>query len=160
MRRTLTFLAAVAVAALLLLAGCGGDKRLSKDDYQKQMMEKVGAFVAATGKIDEATSSDSPRDVKVKALKDGRKAFDDAADDLDDLSPPEDVEEAHDLIVSGLRKYADYLEEPTKALEAGDEQRARDLLSADPPFAGDFDRATQIYTDKGYTDLVTFFNNS
>jgi hypothetical protein len=113
-----TRLAGLLVAALLLLAGCGGDDRLSKEEYQGEVQGVGKTLGDALGGID--TSSAGGLDEVGGQVTGLQTALREAADDLDDLSPPADVEDAHEKLVDGIRGFADDLEQLAEAAESGD----------------------------------------
>lgn len=144
-------LVALAVAAVAL-AGCGGGgDRLTKEEYQAEV-RKVGATLSgALGGVDtEGAGGLSAVEGQVEQLQ---SALRDAAAELEDLSPPEDVEGAHEKLVQGIRGFADDLDDLNDAL-------GREDLGAIRSFENDFmnsDSVKQIreaaeeLQEKGYT---------
>jgi hypothetical protein len=112
-------------AATFLLVACGtsGDP-LSRADYQDELDQATGAVEQAFTQLGE-----SLQDVSADkgSLEDAagevgniQDELDSAADELDDVSPPEDVAPAHDKLVDGMRGISDDLEDLKSALEEGD----------------------------------------
>jgi hypothetical protein len=112
------------IALLLLLvlaaAGCGGDGgRLAKPEYQKevrQVGDTLGKSIRGLGEAGSNTDLKAAAK-QIETLQDALRA---AADDLDELRPPEEIEGAHDELVDGIRGFADELDELRKASAAGD----------------------------------------
>jgi TolA-binding protein len=114
--------AAVALAglcALVLLAGCGGGHRLSKQAYgQKVQTVYIGikqAFAGSNTKLGSLQELAARVHVVQKEL---RKA----ASELDDLTPPKDVQEQNETLVKAMRDYAADLDRLASAAERGDAQ--------------------------------------
>ena len=116
---------AVALVAAGLAAGCGGgDDRLSQGEYEDRVAD-VGtnleqSFDDLSGTFDEGdgASLDDAADQIGQIQEDMRQR----ADELDDVEPPEDVQEAHDKLVEGLQGFADDLDEFRQAVDEGDVQ--------------------------------------
>src|SRR5688572_21989473 len=98
-RRMIVLTMLLALAALVA-SGCMGG-RLSKDEYQKEL-DKIGKTLDKQGKIfcDPGSLSD-------KTFEEAADSLDGASEDLDELSPPENIEESHDEMVEALAESAD-----------------------------------------------------
>ncbi|HYF24585.1 MAG TPA: hypothetical protein VD931_02495 [Baekduia sp.] len=142
--------AAVSCALALLVAGCGGGP--DKDEYVKEF-NQVGNTLerTLTSLGTDITGSTDPKEIGTK-LDDGAKALDDAAKELDELEPPDDAQEAHDKIVSGVQDLA-------KTFRTGaDQARSNDLSKLVTTFssiegsagATKIKEAQQELKDKGY----------
>jgi hypothetical protein len=108
------FLTITALAALSL-TGCGGERRLSKSDYE-QRVRAVYANVQEAFRKTNVTSTKLLAD-RVEQAQGGLRS---AADELEKIEPPEKVEEETEELVEGMRKYADDLDELREAAERGD----------------------------------------
>ncbi len=110
----------LASLALLVFAGCENESRMSKPAYAKKVRtEWAGvraAFLAAVGRPGERPSARTLAERVSRVQQALRKA----ADDLDMVEPPKDVEEPHEEFIEGLRGYADDIEPVRKKLLAGD----------------------------------------
>lgn len=116
----------VALVALLAVAGCGGGAdRLSKDEYAKRVaaagdtladtFTTIGSETSSLSTSD--ASSDEVLDQAAANIRKGSSALRSTADDLDDLEPPEDADDAHEKLVKGLRLLADDVDELADAVE-------------------------------------------
>ena len=114
--RPSAFLVALLVA--VALAGCGGEARLSKREYE----QKVRTVYAGVQEAFRATDVQEGLGEKVAAAQEELR---DAADELDAVEPPSEVARHHEEIVDGLREYAEDLDELRNAIAAGDRERVR-----------------------------------
>jgi hypothetical protein len=111
-------IAAVAVLALAA-AGCGGGggEPLSKADYEQQLTE-IGTSLdqssQALGDAFQAQDISKAGDQIAAMQTDIRKL----ADQLDDITPPEDVADPHQDLIDGLRGMADDFDEFRDAVES------------------------------------------
>lgn len=108
--------------ASLTLVGCAGDEgRLSKVEYA----EKVRSVYA---EVQEAfRQTDVPLSDLADRVEDAQAKLRDAADELESLEPPEDVEAENAQIVDGFRSYADELDRLRNAAERGDQRTIDDF---------------------------------
>jgi hypothetical protein len=152
---------ALALCGLGLLSGCGGDgdeessstsapQPLSKQAYEDQFNAIVAKF-EADPKPDAPPPGASPEQ-QGEALAQGLEKTRRLAGELDRLDPPADIRHAHDQFVEGLREIADQAEVAVDALRAGDEAKARRLVSsfAKPATLAKITRARQEFARKGY----------
>lgn len=118
-RAILPLLAAAALAA----GGCGDDgRRLEKAEYE----EKVRSAYAEVQEAFQQTNVPS-LDELAGRVEDARKQLREAADELEGLQPPEDVEAENAQIVQAMRAYADDLDRLRNAAEQGDERTIEDF---------------------------------
>jgi soluble cytochrome b562 len=111
------------IAAPLLASACGGDeKRLTKTEYQQQVQaiydDVRKAFQGTTTNV--ASLSDLSARVST-----AQQELRDAAERIDDLNPPEEVEEQTHEIAEGLDAYADDLDELRQAADEGDAKQVQ-----------------------------------
>ena len=107
------------VVAAVALAGCGGgEDRLSKAEYQEEV-HKVGNTLsgALSGVDTEGAGGLSAVSGQVEQLQSALRG---AAADLEELSPPEDVEGTHEKLIQGIRGFADELDDLNDALQRED----------------------------------------
>ena len=114
-RRLLRALAAL--VAVVVAAGCAGDQRLSKSEYEQEVQSvyaDVRRAFLATGQ-----SSTSPQDLAAR-VETARESLNDGADKLDDVQPPRELLEVHQELVLGMRGYATDLEKLQRYAKTGD----------------------------------------
>lgn len=110
--------ALTALALVVLAAGCGGgDDRLTREEYQTEVREVGDTLGGALSGVDTSGGDLTAVQGQVEGLQEALRT---AADDLDELEPPEDVAGPHDRLVEGVRGFAKELEELGQALEEGD----------------------------------------
>ena len=113
----------VVVATVALIApSCGGDSRLSKAEYERRV-NQIGQELSDTLE----TTFSSPQFQDPSSLKDaadvlrqGQKEMAGAADRLDGVNPPEEIEGIHDRFVKGIRDFARDFGTFADATEKGD----------------------------------------
>ena len=118
-------LVALMAVGALALAACGG----GKDEYAadvKDIVQPVGSKLTSLGS--QLQGQGSVED-KVADLEEAESTVNGAADDLEELSPPEDVTDEHDEYVSTLRTLADDIGSVTQAVEAQDQAAAQEALT-------------------------------
>lgn len=108
MRRAvvLVYLAALAVA----LTACGGGngspaERLTKAEYEQELAALGGAISEGFESVGDPGTQEE-FEAQIEQAQSDLNAF---ADRLDGLSPPEDIESAHEKLVEGLRQFSDDL---------------------------------------------------
>jgi hypothetical protein len=99
----------------LLLAGCGGEERLSKSEYE-QKVQVVYADVQQAFRETNVKAQSHLAD-RVEAAQEQLR---EASEELEAVEPPKDVEEDNEEIVEGMRDYADDLDELREAAARGD----------------------------------------
>jgi chromosome segregation ATPase len=148
--RTRTIAILLIVVAAAVAAGCGGgDGRLSKAEYE-QRMQAIGSELrtasAAIGDLSQTRDLDKLADT----IAEFRDRLDEAADDVDALSPPEDVEEETEKIAAALHAFANTFGEMEDAAREGD---LAALQKAQAEIAGETaeaQQATESLKRKGY----------
>lgn len=138
---------AIAVLSAALLAGCGG---VSKADYEKDV-RKVGTEVEKDlDKLDSGTPT-------AKDLDTAKDSLEKAADDLEDIEAPSDVEKLHDDLVDTLRDTADLLDEMAPLMEKASkdpaslgEKEMKQMNDITTKFGAIEKRMSKI--EKGYKD--------
>jgi len=113
----------VMFAALALAAsscgGGGGDKQLSRSEYETQ----VGAILQplqGTTLQDLVSISPADKDQAIAALKNGETKLHDAASNLSSMQPPDDAVGATQRLAHGVGQIADEVTVVRKGAEAGD----------------------------------------
>jgi hypothetical protein len=146
--RPLTTLAPVAAAVALFVAGCGGSG-VSKNDYVKDLNEAVASLQKSTASLGpEATSGGAAE----QRLQDGAKAMDAAAENFNNIAPPDDAKHAHGQIVDGLHKFADTFRDAADAAHSKDDAKLLKVISSidESPGAKELQAATEELAAKGY----------
>ena len=157
-RRTQALAATTAVLALLL-AGCGDDGGTKTATTSSSKADFEQGFKAAVARANSAPPIQLPQGATLQQQADGvEQGLERAralADALDRLQPPDEVRHAHELFVSGLRRFATDGEKVVAALRAGDEAEARKLLgpnggALDPLAIKQVTTARREFAAKGY----------
>lgn len=142
-----------ALFGALTIAGCGGDG-MSKQEYESRVREISNEATDKVTKSFGEQEGDVPSGESIQAAA---QAYEQGADDIDDLDPPEEVKDAHETLVEALRlmgqtmgSLGEEVEQAptnkgkhqaiTKGLASGDFTRAREQLA----------RALDEFNDKGY----------
>jgi hypothetical protein len=107
---------ALVVLGVALLAACGGNDRLSKQEYE----QKVRTEYADVQEAFLATGASFNQPDLAEKIERAQAQLHEAADELDDAEPPKDVEAENQQIVDGMRRYADSLDRLRNAAERGD----------------------------------------
>ena len=108
---------AVLLALVLVLAGCsgGGREQFSKAEYEETVR-------TAYADVQEAFRQTNVDDVSELAprIEDAQDQLRDAAGELEDVDPPDEVEAENAQIAEAMRAYADDLDGLLEAAERGD----------------------------------------
>jgi hypothetical protein len=106
----------------LLASGCGGGSRLTKTQYERTV-NQIGNQLTATltdtfssPKLTDPSSLQEAADV----IRTGQRNIRDAADRLDEVNPPKEIEEIHDQLAQGFRDFATAFGAFAQATEKGD----------------------------------------
>ncbi|MBA2537271.1 MAG: hypothetical protein H0V20_07565 [Actinobacteria bacterium] len=143
-------------AAVVLAAGCGGGDRLSKDAYQQELDSAIlkieQAFEGLGDSLQQVGSGSGSLDAVADEIGNIQEELNSAGDQLDGVTPPEDVEAAHTKLVDGMRALSDDLEEFKDAVDDGDKgainEFATDAGSLDS--VKKLEEASNDLKDKGY----------
>lgn len=98
------------VAALLVfaLAGCGGggdSGQLSKSEYESQ----VGAIAVGLTEAIQTIGAQSTVKGTVTALQQAESTFAKAAEEMDAITPPDDIADEHAALASAVRAFGEEL---------------------------------------------------
>ncbi len=125
MRRGLVLVVLLALG----LGACGGGDggsasgdRLTKAEYEQEIAAIGKTFSEGLGGV---SNAQSPEEISDR-LSQAKDQLDAIADKLDDVSPPEEIEEAHDKLVSGVRSLSEDLDEIGPKLEDAAQQAQDD----------------------------------
>jgi hypothetical protein len=111
------------VVAATALVACGG---AGKDDYAKDVRGIVNPLDDKLSGLNTDITQQTTAQDKAKTITDAQKAIADAAQKLDDLTPPDDVKAEHDKFVEAVKTFGDDLGPIGKAVQEGDAQAAQD----------------------------------
>ena len=95
--------------------GGGSDEPLTKAEYEQQMSAIGKSLTDSLNSLGSATSADAAADL----LKKLQGELEDAADEMDAISPPEKVQIEHGQLVDGVRAFGDELGPVITKLEGG-----------------------------------------
>lgn len=95
----------LALATMALLGACGGEERLSPDDYRNQVMDLNATAMSGFDVLDRL-DTDTSREIRAGVTR-ARGAFRSYAAKLDQLTPPEKVEHLHRLHLEAARAFVE-----------------------------------------------------
>jgi hypothetical protein len=101
--------------AAALLAGCGGEDRLTKPEYEQKVRSEYAKVQAAF----QATAGAPTKELAAR-IGEAQSRLRAAAEALEGVEPPEDVEREHEELVEGMREYAEDLDGLLEGVEKGD----------------------------------------
>jgi hypothetical protein len=105
-----------ALAAALATAGCGSG---GKNDYVQSVNEAQVSLQKSLSSLSGISASSSGAQV-ASTLEKGGNALDAAADDFNDIKPPDDAKHAHGKLVDGLHKLAGTFRDAAKSAKSND----------------------------------------
>jgi hypothetical protein len=148
MRVKRAFLLVMLAALALAVSSCGGggDKQLSKSEYETQ----VGAILQplqGTTLQDLVSISPADKDQAIAALKNGETKLHNAASNLSSMQPPDDAVDATQRLAHGVGQIADEVTVVRKAAEAGDFSKLVQFkvsLASDPAVSEIRDAALEL----------------
>lgn len=123
---------ATALLSAALLAGCGG---VSKAEYEKEVKAVATKVEKDLDKLDSGTPT-------AKDLDTAQSTLETAADDLEDIEAPSEVEELHDDLIKTLRDTGELMDKMAPLMEKASE---------DPTSLGEkeLEQMNEITTDFG-----------
>ena len=140
----------LALAGLLVVAGCGGDTA-SKNDYVESINKAQTDFVSNVQKASTPPSTGgSPVDAAQGTFDNIDKAIDTVIKDLEAVEPPDEVKDLHADLISEMN---DLQDEVTKAADSLDSKDPAKLAAAQQAFATN---ATKLQTR--FTETITAIN--
>ena len=140
----LVMLSALALAASS--CGGGGDKQLSKSEYETQVGAILQPLQGATLQ-DLVSISPTDKDQAIAALKNGETKLHNAASNLSSMQPPDDAVDATQRLAHGVGQIADEVTVVRKAAEAGDFSKLVQFkvsLASDPAVSEIRDAALEL----------------
>lgn len=139
------------LAALLLAAGCGGDARV---EYEQDLRSVGAGIERSLGKLPSGDGAQVDEEELARLAADVARA----AEQLDELEPPERVRGAHRQLQQGLAVVADALDE--LARDVGDAPTPEEHSAVFVEFAtderidaafADIETAQETFADAGYS---------
>jgi hypothetical protein len=124
-----------AIASALVVSACGN---ADKNEYVTDVNQATTALTTSMAKIGQINPTD-PAAV-AGTLDEGGAAIEKAAKDFEAITPPEDAQKAHDLMVSGLHSLATTFGDAADAARAKDTEKLMKVLG-------------EIQTSKGAKDI-------
>jgi hypothetical protein len=115
---------ALTLTCAAALAACGGDDRLSADEYREQGNEACKAYEQRLGELSQPSSLE---DVPGYA-DDAQAELTELIDTLDELQPPDDLEQKHNELVRVGRPSVDALGDLSAAGESGEQEEVQKVL--------------------------------
>jgi nitrate/nitrite-specific signal transduction histidine kinase len=111
----------------LLVGGCGGksEATMTKAEYVKQM-KAVGVGLGKT--LNQFATQSDPKKAGA-ALATAQSGLRDAAKQLEDMKPPENVQTQHAKLVAAVNEFADELDPIIQKLQNGNASAAQLVLA-------------------------------
>jgi hypothetical protein len=146
----------VCLLGVVVIAGCGGGggggEPLSKEDYEAQMQALQTDLSASAAELQRAFSD--PQDIEAMAagLNDAADLLDEASQSLDEISPPEDVADAHQVMVDKSASAAERLREFADSVANSSVADLQESLTEFQNFEEfqELDTAVKEIQEKGY----------
>lgn len=117
---------AITLTCAAALAACGGDDRLSADEYRSQGNEACEAYEERVRALSQPSSLDDVPEYADQA----QAELTELIDTLDELQPPDDLEQKHDELVRLGRQSVDALGDLSTAGESGEQQQIQRALAS------------------------------
>jgi ABC-type uncharacterized transport system auxiliary subunit len=117
---------AVVTALVLLVAGCGGDK---KETYRQEFTKAAEEFKKSAEEASQQIPEAPKLKDRVPALRSFKASIDKLAKDLDGLDPPDDLVKLNDDAVAALKKLSADLGEFEQAAQANDTKAVTELTA-------------------------------
>lgn len=123
--RRVGVVAVVCGAAALTAAGCGGgDDRLSRDELASRADAICAKYEKELDKLAEPQSIDEV----TQLATDAKPIVEDGVDELDDLQPPEELEDEYDRWIAMNRDSVAAIDDLREAAADGDEARVQQVV--------------------------------
>jgi hypothetical protein len=137
----------VSALTSVVVAGCGGDGRLSKTEYE----ETVRSTYAEVQQAFRQTNVDSTKELASRVGA-AQNQLREAASTLENVEPPTEVEADNREIVEGMRAYAEDLDRLRNAAVRGDVKTIEDFNAriAQNESIGQIAEAAEEMKFKGY----------
>jgi len=134
------------LAALALVsAGCGGDddggEALSDDEYAERFTEICSGFYDEVLEVVEDSTVEGPDDFEgiAEVAQETQEPAQEAADELADLQPPDEIEDEAQELVDNFQERVDLLDDTLDAAEGEDEDELQELTEQSDDLQAEFD---------------------
>jgi hypothetical protein len=131
--RTTRSIAILAAVGALVLPACGGEEEVSRGEYERELQETATeietAFAGVGSELRSVSAGSASLDRAVARVEAVREELEQQANELGEIAPPDDADEAHDELVGGLEEFADELGAFAEAVEAGDVRRLQEFAA-------------------------------
>lgn len=141
-----------AVAGLIavgaLLAGCGGG--LSEEEYRTEVEGVLAPLGEDLQAIGTDTSSQTTPEGVAEGLGEAEDALETGVTDLEEIDPPDDLQEPHDSLVTAVSDFEQATADAREGAESGDlEAVATEYVTAATDFQQDVTEVVQEFQDAG-----------
>lgn len=102
--------ALTALLAAFLVAGCGGNDQLSKEEYIKELKSVGTALSQSFNSLGESASDTKDTKALGSKFTDAAESLHKASDQVSDLNPPENAKTANEKLAQGLDAMANEFE--------------------------------------------------
>ena len=135
------------VAAVIALAACGGGGGLTRAAYEQKLRDAGHELGVARRQLSQSRTQDEFR----RGAEAVEEALGDAADELDEGTPPADVEAVNERLVSALRRLANDWDDVKRAADEGPDAASRAARSVTAGVAArQAEEAIREITRRGY----------
>jgi hypothetical protein len=145
-------LALGAAAAVAIAAGCGGDGRLSKAEYEQKMRAEGQSLQTSVSGLAAAATDLNTLSTKVASIQ---KAFEKSANDVDAIKPPKDAEADTQKIADSLHQFSGLLGDIKSAADEQETTRVQQLFLRIQTVGREAASASNDLKKKGY-DIGAF----
>ena len=130
--RTTPSIAILATVGALVLPACGGEEEVSRGEYERELQETATeietAFAGVGLELRSVSAGSASLDRAVARVEAVREELEQQANELGEIAPPDDADEAHDELVGGLEEFADELGAFAEAVETGDAGQLQEFV--------------------------------
>ena len=141
---------------MVLLSACSGGERLTRADFQERANKECEVLREASDSFAKAQAPTAVGDEVAKYLRAGADQLRRMLGRVDELPPPEEMEDGVEELLEVLGEYADGLD--TLASRAGPEQGFQDVLQESPRIVRELndlaERATNLVAELGLIGCV------
>ncbi len=131
-----------------LVAGCGGG--LSEDEYREEVEGVLTPLGEELQTIGSETSSQTTAEGVADGLGEAEGALETGVTDLEELEPPDDLQEPHDALVTAVSDFEEATASAREGAESGDlEAVATEYVTAATDFQQELTDVVQQFQDAG-----------